>query len=320
MLAHERQDDLDMTKKMVEQIADSRQHTLQAICEELETFSGNFIDMYIMAPGRGNLGSLFNKLRERNPRPLKAKWRITLYSGRYNMSSMTEADIAVIRERAAQSDIPLIDIGKHPFFGGDEVKVPRPRSWTQGNQKLGTKMENPTVTKLSVAGVPFDTCKFLKDGTELHARNTSYLKVFGMSISAAVLYMPSQATLAAGGDVTNPKVPKALEVHYMKGLSADQLRWVTSDSIAGNGFAVDTGVQEFNSLYQDVACGDSYCLMYNTPDGAVEGSVTLSKNGVALGSVFGNKVSEAIYSVWFGDYVWFKQMRDDLLGMNGGPY
>jgi len=186
-----------------------------------------------------------------------------------------------------------------------------------GNRKLGTEIGSPPVAKLSVAGVPFDKCKFLKDGTELHARHTSYLKVFGMSISASVLYMPSQAELAVGEDVTNPKVPKALEVHYMRGLSADQLRWVTRDSIAGNGFAgsmIDSGVQEFNLLYPDVACGDSLCLTYNTPDKTAEGSVTLSKNGIALGSIFGNKLSEAIYSVWFGDYVWFKQMKDDLLG------
>lgn len=182
--------------------------------------------------------------------------------------------------------------------------------------KPGTKIQSPGSTSLCVAGASFDKCKLLEDGTELHARHTSHLTVWGMNISAAVLYMPPQAPLTTGEDVMNPEVPKALEVHYLKGLSADQLRWVTSDSIAGNGL-MDDGVEEFNKLYQDVSCGDSYCLTY-APDRTTEGSVTLSKNGTALGSVLGNKLSKAIYSVWFGEYVWFKQIKEDLLGLNGG--
>lgn len=181
--------------------------------------------------------------------------------------------------------------------------------------KLGTKIHGQASKSLCVAGASFDKCKLLQDGTELHARHSSHLTVWGMNISAAVLYMPPKAPLKTGEDVMNPDVPKALEVHYLKGIGADQLRWVTSDSIAGNGL-MDDGVAEFNKLYQDVSCGDSYCLTY-APGKTAEGCVTLSKNGIALGSVLGNKLSKAIYSVWFGEYVWFKQIKEDLLGLNG---
>jgi hypothetical protein len=171
----------------------------------------------------------------------------------------------------------------------------------------------------SVAGASFQKTKVLNDGTELKARHKSHLSMFGVSISAAALYMDAKAPLSKGEDVMNPCVAKALEVHYMKGISAGQFRWVTEDTFSGNGFdgsSANEGLQKFNGLYQDMSHGDSYLLAY-TPHATRDGSVTLSKNGAMLGSVTGNELSRAIFSVWFGKYVWFKSIRDDLLGLSG---
>merc|ERR1719253_1359967 len=82
--------------------------------------------------------------------------------------------------------------------------------------KLGVKMHSHANKSWCVAGALFDKYKLLQDGTELHARHSSHLTVWGMNISAAVLYMPPRAPLRTGEDVMNPDVPKALEVHYLK--------------------------------------------------------------------------------------------------------
>jgi len=169
--------------------------------------------------------------------------------------------------------------------------------------------------QLSVGGHIFDDRKQFGDSLELRAKSTSHLRIWGLGdISAAVLYMPMGATVTSAEDVFNPDVPKALEVKYMMGISGDQLRWVTKDTVAGNGFAgssIDAGIQEFNTLFRDVKCGDAYCVSYEP--GSTEGRLTLSLNGKPLGSVSGNQLSRAILSVWFGKYVWFTKIRDDLL-------
>eukprot|EP00929_Paragymnodinium_shiwhaense_P115066 TRINITY_DN83676_c0_g1_i1.p1 TRINITY_DN83676_c0_g1~~TRINITY_DN83676_c0_g1_i1.p1 ORF type:complete len:252 (-),score=32.56 TRINITY_DN83676_c0_g1_i1:283-1038(-) len=173
--------------------------------------------------------------------------------------------------------------------------------------------------KVEVGGFFFDKQLKLKEGEgggiQLDARSASHLKIFGMSVACGVLYLPSDVQIQGAEDILNPDVPKTLQVKYVKRISGDQFRWVTSDSVKGNGYMDETvrsGLEEFNPLYQDVGHGDTYTISYSPGDDESARS-TLSLNGDFLGSVTGRAVSEAIFSVWFGEYVWFNQMRDDLL-------
>jgi len=99
-------------------IARSHGDIICKICDKLRCFDGQRIDFYISGPGRGNLGAIVKHLTESGAWPIKAKWKVNMYSGAFNMNGMTEGDIDALSEIMACSDVPLVDIAKFPFFGG----------------------------------------------------------------------------------------------------------------------------------------------------------------------------------------------------------
>lgn len=151
---------------------------------------------------------------------------------------------------------------------------------------------------------------------KLYARSSSHLQVWGWSVACAVLYLPKETLVSDAEDLMNPDVAKVLQVKYVRGITGDQFRWVTKDSVEGNGFsgpAVDSGIEEFNPLYKDVTCGDAYTISYLPNPSDSEAQCSLSLNDNFLGAVRGRTISKAIFSVWFGQRVWFESMRDELL-------
>ena len=66
-------------------LASMRDATIKKICQELVRFNGGHIDLFIMAPGHGNLGALVNALRNLGAWPLRQEWHISIYSGSFNM-------------------------------------------------------------------------------------------------------------------------------------------------------------------------------------------------------------------------------------------
>lgn len=101
-------------------LAAARDHTVHAICEKLVQFTGDSIELFVLAPGCGNLGAIVSKLKSWGHWPLKARWSVKLYSGSFNMKGMTDADIEALESVMSCSDVPLIDVGKFPFFGGKD--------------------------------------------------------------------------------------------------------------------------------------------------------------------------------------------------------
>merc|ERR1719161_2504571 len=76
-----------------------------------------------MAPGRGNIAAIVDKLKTRKEWPLRCqagatKWQVTLYSGSFNMRNMKQQDLQALREISKFSAGPLVDVAKYPFFGG----------------------------------------------------------------------------------------------------------------------------------------------------------------------------------------------------------
>lgn len=99
-------------------IAASRHATLNDICDSLSEFEGDRIDFYVMAPGHGNLGAVVARLRAAGRWPLRARWRVSVYTGSFNTLGMRDADLDALRDMVAAGDSPLIDLSKFPFFGG----------------------------------------------------------------------------------------------------------------------------------------------------------------------------------------------------------
>ena len=100
------------------EVADCRCATLASICESISSFDGDNIDFYIMAPGRGNLGAIVKQLETSGAWPLRAKWRVSMYSGSFNTRGMHDADLEALEVILGHSDTPLVDLSKFPFFGG----------------------------------------------------------------------------------------------------------------------------------------------------------------------------------------------------------
>jgi hypothetical protein len=105
------------------EIARARSLHLENIAQELEDFQGDCVDFYCLAPPHGNLAAILQRLKSRNawPLPKCQKWKVTMYTGAFNMAGMTHSDEDALREIMAQSDTPLVDIGKFPFFGKTEA-------------------------------------------------------------------------------------------------------------------------------------------------------------------------------------------------------
>mmetsp|Transcript_25627 Transcript_25627/g.56073 ORF Transcript_25627/g.56073 Transcript_25627/m.56073 type:complete len:292 (+) Transcript_25627:53-928(+) len=154
-------------------------------------------------------------------------------------------------------------------------------------------------------------------GKRLKAHGCCHLKYYGWEVCAAVLYLPEDVERPlSGSDVTDPSLPKMLELRYCRSFLGEQFRWVTRWAMSRNGHRFDEAeeakLKSFNSLYRDVAVGDCYTLGYDPARGE-GGRVTLQLNGCELGGVEGRHFSEAIFSVWFGQRPFLDQMKQELL-------
>jgi len=75
---------------------DTRKETLDEICKRLQSFSGYCIELCIISPGKGNLGAIVRRLKEMKAWPLMAKWRVSMYSGAFNMKGKPKASPAFL--------------------------------------------------------------------------------------------------------------------------------------------------------------------------------------------------------------------------------
>lgn len=98
----------------------SRSSTIDKICQQLVSFQGECIDFFVMAPGYGHLDAILGKLRALNAWPLKAKLRVSIYSGSYNMRGMKPGDVDALKEFVSKAAAPLLDVAKFSFFGGKD--------------------------------------------------------------------------------------------------------------------------------------------------------------------------------------------------------
>eukprot|EP00929_Paragymnodinium_shiwhaense_P058056 TRINITY_DN29082_c0_g1_i1.p1 TRINITY_DN29082_c0_g1~~TRINITY_DN29082_c0_g1_i1.p1 ORF type:complete len:981 (-),score=211.41 TRINITY_DN29082_c0_g1_i1:86-3028(-) len=99
-------------------LAQDRPEVLETICEQLASFSGERIDMYILSPGGGNLGAILRGLEDMGAWPLPAELHVAMYTGSFTLRGMHKSDIAAIEKLVGHASSPLLDINKLNFFGG----------------------------------------------------------------------------------------------------------------------------------------------------------------------------------------------------------
>jgi hypothetical protein len=161
-----------------------------------------------------------------------------------------------------------------------------------------------------VEGVAFD--KQATAGPHLlYLRGVGLLRymVF-LKAYVAALYLPE--TVASAEALAD--VPKRLEIEYFHAISAPDFAGATTTSIERNvsptAFRrLKPKIEEFNSLYRDIAPGDRYALSYEPGRGT-----TLFFNGKALGTVHGDDFAEALFAIWLGSSPLDGNLKERLLG------
>jgi len=126
----------------------------------------------------------------------------------------------------------------------------------------------------------------------------------------AAFYLPEgKRSEDALGDV-----PKHLEIEYFHPITAQDFAKVTTTTIARNisltAFQrLKPKVDEFNSLYRDIAPGDRYALTYVPGQGT-----TLSWNSKPLGVVEGQEFAAELFGIWLGFNPLDSDLKQLLLG------
>jgi len=109
------------------QVKGQREATLKRLCDKVSKHEGE-IELYIITPTRGNFAAFVDTLAknvgsQRNI-AMKQRWSVTVSSDKHNMRGFTEADrkaLNWIMSRGKEPiKVPLLDISKHTFFGGDK--------------------------------------------------------------------------------------------------------------------------------------------------------------------------------------------------------
>jgi len=98
-------------------VARSRGETLERIVAELVAFDGDLVDLYLLAPCRGNLASIVVSIQRKMRWPLRAKWRVTMHSSEANLAGMRVWDVDALRDIMACSATPMVDVSRLRFFG-----------------------------------------------------------------------------------------------------------------------------------------------------------------------------------------------------------
>lgn len=108
-------------------------------------------------------------------------------------------------------------------------------------------------------------------------------------------------------------VPKRLEIAYLRGFSAEQLRQAGTEILRRNVDAetferLGPKIDAINALYRDVEAGDRYALDYEPGLGT-----SLRLNDELLGRIEGVEFGRAVFSIWLGDEPFDAALKGDLL-------
>ncbi len=129
-------------------------------------------------------------------------------------------------------------------------------------------------------------------------------------IYVAALYLPNGVTEQ---DALS-EIPRRIEFHYQRALTAAQLVEATDGTInrgrdAAAVAKTTTEVAAFNALYPDVTAGDVMTIEYHPDRGT-----TMLINKVERGTIVGRDFSQALFGIWIGDNCFDPDLKKALLG------
>ncbi len=140
----------------------------------------------------------------------------------------------------------------------------------------------------------------------LGLRTATMLKV---KVYVIGLYLESKSSDAEA--IISLSGPKRIEMHFMRAVTAKQLRDGWSEAFEANYKKLDSikaEIEKFNASMRDVKSGDLIALDF-TAD-----AVEVSLNGAKIDSVPGADFQQAALSIWLGRKPPNKGLKEGLLG------
>lgn len=150
------------------------------------------------------------------------------------------------------------------------------------------------------------------EGLMLERKGVSKLTVrLVFDVYVAALYQMPESGPA---DVLSDQ-PRRLEIEYLRAISSKAFidagdDMLTAQHTAEEIASIRSGIDQINTLYQDVRKGDRYTLTY------IPGTGTeLSFNGETRGIIPGDDFARIYFSIWLGENNPYKSFRDQLVGL-----
>lgn len=162
----------------------------------------------------------------------------------------------------------------------------------------------------SVAGVTLPAAATVGDKKlRLQGGYLLRYKLF-FKIYVAALYLPE----GTGEQAALGEVPRRIEFHYQRALTAAQLVEATNGTVNRGRddvaiAQIASQVAAFNLLYPDVSSGDVMTINYQPDRGT-----TMLINNVERGTIVGSDFSRALFGIWIGEHSFDPELKAALLG------
>lgn len=178
-------------------------------------------------------------------------------------------------------------------------------SWSAANATA-----TMTTDSVTVGGYHFATTHQHADLTFTLVGKSHLVYAAFIDVLAGALYLPPGT---APNAVLEP-VAKRLEFAYMREFTAEELakatwRFIRNNNTPEQWQALQSDIDRFNALYQNIKVGDRYVLTYLPGQGT-----SLSLNGKTLGEVQGASFASVLFSVWFGAKPFSEVLKQQLMG------
>jgi hypothetical protein len=176
-------------------------------------------------------------------------------------------------------------------------------------------MSAPVVAR-DVDGINIpDSYKLADEKTPLVLNGAGYRKKFFVKVYVGALYLPQPLNRA--DRILNADMPRVMLLHFVRGVSANQLADGWREGFANNQSTFDiqglhARLGRFNTMMRDVKAGDSLRLEL-----LARGDTRVWINNDLRGTVGGVDFQRALLSVWLGAEPADSSLKRALLGGKG---
>lgn len=150
------------------------------------------------------------------------------------------------------------------------------------------------------------------DAPAIPLRGVALMRYWGFRVYAAALYAGEQPKHDPASVLED--IPKQLTIHYLREISAADLRKSTEEIIKQQPWTDMAKLRErldkVYSIYETVKEGDRYTITYEPGNGT-----TIALNGVAKGTIEGADFAKSFFGIWLAEECVGEGFRKKIIGI-----